>query len=425
MRSATKGRTAGGAGGSSRADLRRLARHAPRSLQSSPAASGSRRRGSRSASSPMRGSQGKAQIAPRTRERYDGDSPRSPQAAPRARPPRGRDGRRRARPDRRHGAGCVGGDGAEGGARCGRRPLPRCQARRNRAQPSAPARAGRAANGRAAGDANARPRGNRFAPRGVAPALPSAPRHGRLHGPAPRRAAGAYLARRRLRDRLREGAEAAGARRATGQAEDAAGRARGRAHAGSRGRPPRAPASVVALSGRRLRVRINDGRSAHYRNVSRRGLDEAAEAAGVGGEPSLRLHDLRHTFASMVIAEGMDVVFVSRQLGHASPKITLDTYAHLFDRAAHADRARKALEAGFGKVLESTGGDRRESAAPRRGGRCRQFAAMKERRASVGHAATNLIRRTSVSNPGSPTSAYLCVVCARVLRAESAARTAS
>ena len=68
----------------------------------------------------------------------------------------------------------------------------------------------------------------------------------------------------------------------------------------------------------------------------------------------------------MVIAEGMDVVFVSRQLGHASPKITLDTYAHLFDRAAHADRARKALEAGFGKVLESTGGDRRESAAPRR-----------------------------------------------------------
>ena len=63
------------------------------------------------------------------------DSPRSPQAAPRARPPRGRDGRRRARPDRRHGAGCVGGDGAEGGARCGRRPLPRCQARRNRAQP--------------------------------------------------------------------------------------------------------------------------------------------------------------------------------------------------------------------------------------------------------------------------------------------------
>src|SRR5439155_951455 len=37
----------------------------------------------------------------------------------------------------------------------------------------------------------------------------------------------------------------------------------------------------------------------------------------------LSLHSLRHTFASLLIAKGLDVVFVSRQLGHASPAVTL------------------------------------------------------------------------------------------------------
>jgi len=53
---------------------------------------------------------------------------------------------------------------------------------------------------------------------------------------------------------------------------------------------------------------------------------------------SVSLHSLRHTHASQLIAAGMDVVSVSRRLGHASPTITLGVYAHLFsntdDRAA-------------------------------------------------------------------------------------------
>jgi integrase len=91
----------------------------------------------------------------------------------------------------------------------------------------------------------------------------------------------------------------------------------------------------------------------HYRNVSRRGLDTAAKLAGLNGNgrPRFRFHDLRHTFASLLIAEGANVVFVSRQLGHASPEVTLRVYAHLFDQAAHADRARAALEASFGRML--------------------------------------------------------------------------
>jgi integrase len=67
--------------------------------------------------------------------------------------------------------------------------------------------------------------------------------------------------------------------------------------------------------------------------------------------PKLRFHDLRHTFASLLIAEGANVVFASRQLGHASPDITLRVYAHLFDRLEHAARAGDALEAGFATVL--------------------------------------------------------------------------
>jgi integrase len=51
------------------------------------------------------------------------------------------------------------------------------------------------------------------------------------------------------------------------------------------------------------------------------------------------------------VAEGLNVVYVSRQLGHASPDITLRVYAHLFDRAEHAQRASDALEAGFGSIL--------------------------------------------------------------------------
>ena len=64
------------------------------------------------------------------------------------------------------------------------------------------------------------------------------------------------------------------------------------------------------------------GTGLYFRNVERRGLDAAAAAAGLndGDRPKLRMHDLRHSFASMLISSGADVVTVSRQLGHASPQ---------------------------------------------------------------------------------------------------------
>lgn len=52
----------------------------------------------------------------------------------------------------------------------------------------------------------------------------------------------------------------------------------------------------------------------------------ATAAAGVAG---LRLHDLRHFYASGLIASGCDVVAVQRALGHASATTMLNTYSHL------------------------------------------------------------------------------------------------
>jgi integrase len=48
------------------------------------------------------------------------------------------------------------------------------------------------------------------------------------------------------------------------------------------------------------------------------------------GLPRVTLHALRHTHASALIAACVDVVQISRRLGHGSPVITLRTYAHLF-----------------------------------------------------------------------------------------------
>jgi len=51
----------------------------------------------------------------------------------------------------------------------------------------------------------------------------------------------------------------------------------------------------------------------------------ATKRAGV---PEIRLHDLRHTHASLALAAGVHPKVVSERLGHANIGITLDTYSH-------------------------------------------------------------------------------------------------
>jgi integrase len=63
-------------------------------------------------------------------------------------------------------------------------------------------------------------------------------------------------------------------------------------------------------------------------NVRNRHIRPAAEEAGA---PWCGWHTLRHTCASVLFAEGRNVVQVQRWLGHHAPSFTIDTYIHLLD----------------------------------------------------------------------------------------------
>jgi integrase len=67
----------------------------------------------------------------------------------------------------------------------------------------------------------------------------------------------------------------------------------------------------------------------------RRVFTPAVKAVGL--DSPVRPYDLRHSFVSLLLAEGTNVVEIARQAGH-SPTMTLSTYAHLFDEAAGAER---------------------------------------------------------------------------------------
>ena len=60
------------------------------------------------------------------------------------------------------------------------------------------------------------------------------------------------------------------------------------------------------------------------------------------------LHGLRHTHVSQLIAAGLDVLTISRRIGHASPAITLGVYGHMF-RNTDA-RAAEIMEATFARM---------------------------------------------------------------------------
>ena len=57
------------------------------------------------------------------------------------------------------------------------------------------------------------------------------------------------------------------------------------------------------------------------------------------GLTRVRFHDLRHTFATLALQNGVDVKTVSGMLGHYSAGFTLDTYAHM-TTAAQKEAAR-------------------------------------------------------------------------------------
>jgi integrase len=71
-----------------------------------------------------------------------------------------------------------------------------------------------------------------------------------------------------------------------------------------------------------------------WRYWRRRVFKPAVKAMGLNSP--VRPYDLRHSFVSLLLAEGANVVEIASQAGH-SPTMTLSTYAHLFDEAAGAE----------------------------------------------------------------------------------------
>jgi len=100
-----------------------------------------------------------------------------------------------------------------------------------------------------------------------------------------------------------------------------------------------------------------------------------AKRAGLKG---VRFHDLRHFFASMLIAQGESAKYVCDQLGHATIQITFDTYGHLFpqSRKEAAAKLQDAMRQGKYKAngrslvegSDKTGGERFRSRKPESGG---------------------------------------------------------
>jgi integrase len=76
------------------------------------------------------------------------------------------------------------------------------------------------------------------------------------------------------------------------------------------------------------------------------------------GMPEAGLHGLRHTHASMLIAAGIDILTISRRLGHSSPTITLSVYGHLI--SGSDDRAAQIMDAAFGSKMVAGSGKKPE-----------------------------------------------------------------
>ena len=89
----------------------------------------------------------------------------------------------------------------------------------------------------------------------------------------------------------------------------------------------------------------HEGRHRHPERFSRTFAETLARCRRELGEdavPAIRLHDLRHTHATLMLSRREDIKMVSARLGHGSPDITLRVYAHVLPGDQKAAAARFA-----------------------------------------------------------------------------------
>jgi integrase len=91
-----------------------------------------------------------------------------------------------------------------------------------------------------------------------------------------------------------------------------------------------------------------DGGPLHPERFSRTFEIEAARA----GLPKIRLHDLRHTWATLALGAGEHPKVVQERLGHANVSITLDVYSHVTE-GLHSDAASRVAGIIFGTPVSN------------------------------------------------------------------------
>ncbi|MCF8588737.1 tyrosine-type recombinase/integrase [Gordonia liuliyuniae] len=96
---------------------------------------------------------------------------------------------------------------------------------------------------------------------------------------------------------------------------------------------------------------VQTGGARSPNEVSRRWRTRIKNARAELGEnslPAIRLHDVRHTHASILLSAGVPVHAVAKRLGHATPTVTLNTYAHVLEGAQRdaADKFAAAVNGG-------------------------------------------------------------------------------
>lgn len=105
--------------------------------------------------------------------------------------------------------------------------------------------------------------------------------------------------------------------------------------------PNRRPSGLVFTSSRGGPLRGNNWR--------RRVWHPALERAEL---PPIRIHDLRHTCAALLVSAGHSAKAIQQHLGHSSITVTMDTYGHLFPE--EQDRIAASLDALWGGAHSRT-----------------------------------------------------------------------
>ena len=97
------------------------------------------------------------------------------------------------------------------------------------------------------------------------------------------------------------------------------------------GRDPRSGGIAFPYSDTYQRIKLDkpyvDSRTGSDRNVVNRIFHPSLKRAGLR---RIRFHDLRHTTASLLIAQGENPKYIQSQMRHASIQTTFDRYGHLF-----------------------------------------------------------------------------------------------